>query len=976
MNKRVTPRTIVWASALATLATLSTSALAQAPKASYVPEGSFQLPKKGEPGGAERPTAVAVAPDGEVHVADERGQIYVYGESGSYVRSYGETRLRRPVAVAITAAGAAFVLDADRRQVLVFDASGLYLRAWGEKGSRGGQLSDPIDLALGPAGFVHVLDRDRRGIQIFSQDGTFVRDIFVGDIVREPSALAVGTNGAIYVADANSTGHIYAFAPFSELPWVGAPPRAASGLVVFRGAQLAEVAATAVNDRGSVVVLDRRAGRVWRRNLQALDENGPDDALYGGAGTGRGSFREAVDVAFSDSRDLLILDSKLRKVERIRLRTDEALPRLAKLDYPIRVTRGEGELPAPLLAVGHTAEGSPRLLMEFEQRVVTLMGTTAQTRETVYGDSVVALTPDPADFQLEFYQGLGDVAAAVLADSIVVVADSRRNRFAIYNVQTAQLIGSYGDNYQDARRLRGPRGLAVLPDGRIVVSDTGNDLVKVFSPDLASLVASYPFSEPAGVAVAPDGAILVWSRDGTRVGRLNEAEERFDPPPAGLLPANVAWLTFDQAGNLFALDGVTHRVTVVEAGLTRVLIQLGAEGALKRPTRVSVDRLGHIYITDDGARRTLIYRWDVHLPALARLDLALEVDAATLRWPPGPERFVQGYEIQGAAEANGPFQALAVTAGPPYRLAAQTLAAVPPRFVRVAPLFITGVRGRATPSQSLAYFASAAAYERGEFEAARRAAEQGVREVEAGAVGASDQVRGALFRLGFASSYRLDELEVAVDWARRAAEIPMPRPELIEFLFMLSDSYLRLGDPRAASQQILTLVGQGPRPEYYLQPAVVKRSFEIYRQLRDGGYQEDGLEFMRLYAQSMPSTVPEALRNEYVDSITVYATRSKLGAGIAHWRNADYLRVVDFFERLLTQGGLSVEQRVVSWQILAAAYYAFGRRGQAEDTFRQVLDARPGFDLISEITRLQRLYDLSIYNPETRRYFSGLSRRY
>ncbi len=108
----------------------------------------------------------------------------------------------------------------------------------------------------------------------------------------------------------------------------------------------------------------------------------------------------------------------------------------------------------------------------------------------------------------------------------------------------------------------------------------------------------------------------------------------------------------------------------------------------------------------------------------------------------------------------------------------------------------------------------------------------------------------------------------------------------------------------------------------------------------------------------------------------MYATRSKLGAGIAHWRNADYLRVVDFFERLLTEGGLSVEQRVVSWQILAAAYYAFGRRGQAEDTFRQVLDARPGFDLISEITRLQRLYDLSIYNPETRRYFSGLSRRY
>ncbi len=244
-----------------------------------------------------------------------------------------------------------------------------------------------------------------------------------------------------------------------------------------------------------------------------------------------------------------------------------------------------------------------------------------------------------------------------------------------------------------------------------------------------------------------------------------------------------------------------------------------------------------------------------------------------------------------------------------------------------------------------------------------------------GAVDANDGARGQILRLGFASAYRLGELQTALTWARRAVEIPMPRADLVEFLFMLADVYMRLGDPRQASQQILALVGQGPSHEYYLQPQVRDRSFQIYQQLRDGGSPEDALEFMRLYAQSMPVTVPEEIRNEYADSITVFATRTRLGRGFALWKQANYSQVVDFFERALTQGGLSAEQQVISWQILAAAYYAFGRRSQAEDTFRGIFNLRRNFDLSREIPRLRRLYDLEIYNPETRSYFSSFGPR-
>jgi hypothetical protein len=74
----------------------------------------------------------------------------------------------------------------------------------------------------------------------------------------------------------------------------------------------------------------------------------------------------------------------------------------------------------------------------------------------------------------------------------------------------------------------------------------------------------------------------------------------------------------------------------------------------------------------------------------------------------------------------------------------------------------------------------------------------------------------------------------------------------------------------------------------------------------------------------------------------------------------------------LTEGGLSAEQTVVARQILACAYFAFGRRVEAEDTFREIFNMRPEFNLSREISRLQRLYALSIYNPETERFFANI----
>ncbi len=283
------------------------------PMANYIVEKSFQLPAKGQPGAPDRPTALAPGPDGRVHVADSRGQVFVYDASGTYRRSYGKGQLRRPVAVAVHRNGEAYVLDAGRSQVVVYAPGGQVLRTIGAKGTAGGSLSTPIDMALGPSGYVYILDPGRRGIQVFSLDGVFIRDIRPGNIFKQPVSIAVGNDGSIYVVDKGTPNTLLVFAPYMKLPWTGTLPRGSAGGVQFRGS-ITDPVSVAVNDNGTVLVLDKGRGGLWGRNRWQEPQSGKSHLLYGGIGSGRGSFRQAVDIALIGSREVLILDGRLRKV--------------------------------------------------------------------------------------------------------------------------------------------------------------------------------------------------------------------------------------------------------------------------------------------------------------------------------------------------------------------------------------------------------------------------------------------------------------------------------------------------------------------------------------------------------------------------------------------------------------------------------------------------------------------------------------
>lgn len=107
-----------------------------------------------------RPTDVAVAPDGSFYVSD----------------GYGNSRVAR------------------------FSSDGKFIADWGHKGDGPGEFDTPHGIALDLEGRVYVADRSNGRIQVFTPDGKFLHQWKSAELGR-PWALAFGADSYLYVLD-------------------------------------------------------------------------------------------------------------------------------------------------------------------------------------------------------------------------------------------------------------------------------------------------------------------------------------------------------------------------------------------------------------------------------------------------------------------------------------------------------------------------------------------------------------------------------------------------------------------------------------------------------------------------------------------------------------------------------------------------------------------------------------------------------
>jgi DNA-binding beta-propeller fold protein YncE len=143
--------------------------------------GQFGDATQGDaPGGRfNEPWGVAVAPDGTVYVADTWNyRIQKFTADGQFLSMWqafgpdGTDVFYGPRGIAVDAHGRVLVVDTGNKRVVVFDADGNYLTQFGGAGLEPGQFDEPVGIALDGNGNVYVTDTWNQRVQVFAPDET------------------------------------------------------------------------------------------------------------------------------------------------------------------------------------------------------------------------------------------------------------------------------------------------------------------------------------------------------------------------------------------------------------------------------------------------------------------------------------------------------------------------------------------------------------------------------------------------------------------------------------------------------------------------------------------------------------------------------------------------------------------------------------------------------------------------------------
>ena len=130
--------------------------------------------------------------------------LMTIGKEG--VSGNGPDTFDRPTGVAVAPNGDVFVTDGhapnqhNSARVVKFSKDGRFIKTWGHKGSAPGDFDEPHDIFIGGSqGRVYVADRQNSRIQVFDLDGKFIA---AWKQFGQPSSVFVSKDDTIYVGAA------------------------------------------------------------------------------------------------------------------------------------------------------------------------------------------------------------------------------------------------------------------------------------------------------------------------------------------------------------------------------------------------------------------------------------------------------------------------------------------------------------------------------------------------------------------------------------------------------------------------------------------------------------------------------------------------------------------------------------------------------------------------------------------------------
>jgi sugar lactone lactonase YvrE len=166
------------------------------------------------------PHGLYVDKDDNVWVTDGQAkdgkgdQVFKFSPSGKVLLTLGKAGVagdgpdtfNQPSAVIVAPNGDIFVGDGhggnSNARIVKFTKDGKFIKTWGKRGSDPGEFNVPHTLAFDSRGRLFVGDRANNRIQIFDQDGKFLE---IWTQFSRPSGIFIDKHDIIYVADSESS---------------------------------------------------------------------------------------------------------------------------------------------------------------------------------------------------------------------------------------------------------------------------------------------------------------------------------------------------------------------------------------------------------------------------------------------------------------------------------------------------------------------------------------------------------------------------------------------------------------------------------------------------------------------------------------------------------------------------------------------------------------------------------------------------
>jgi len=165
------------------------------------------------------PHGLHVDREGNVWVTDGLGkdgkghQVFKFSPDGKVLMTLGKAgvagsgldEFNAPSAVYVAPNGDIFVADGHggntNARIVKFTKDGKFIKTWGKKGSGPGEIDIPHTLAMDSRGRLFVGDRQNNRIQIFDQEGNYLDQWHQ---FSRPSGVFIDKHDIIYVADSES----------------------------------------------------------------------------------------------------------------------------------------------------------------------------------------------------------------------------------------------------------------------------------------------------------------------------------------------------------------------------------------------------------------------------------------------------------------------------------------------------------------------------------------------------------------------------------------------------------------------------------------------------------------------------------------------------------------------------------------------------------------------------------------------------